>query len=100
MKKIIASGLILVLSRVGAILSVIWALVEFILYLAKDKVFNWWCIWSLIICILLPIVISVITLVKAVNNNSLSSPGKKSAFQMKLEEEMKKRLEAQAKNKK
>lgn len=99
MKIILASGLIL-LSRIGAILSVIWAVVEFILYLAKDKVFNWWCIWTLIICVLLPIVVSVITLLKTVKNNSFSSPGKKSAFQMKLEEEMKKRLEAQAKNKK
>lgn len=99
MKIILASGLIL-LSRIGAILSVIWAVVEFILYLAKDKVFNWWCIWTLIICVLLPIVVSVITLLKTVKNNSFSSPGKKSAFQMKLEEEMKKRLEAQVKNKK
>lgn len=99
MKIILASGLIL-LSRIGAILSVIWAVVEFILYLAKDKAFNWWCIWTLIICVLLPIVVSVITLLKTVKNNSFSSPGKKSAFQMRLEEEMKKRLEAQAKNKK
>lgn len=99
MKIILASGLIL-LSRIGAILSVIWAVLEFILYIAKDKVFNWWCIWTLIICVLLPIVVSVITLLKTVKNNSFSSPGKKSAFQMRLEEEMKKRLEAQAKNKK
>lgn len=33
----------------GTIISCIWGIVEFILYLVKDKPFNWLCIWSIII---------------------------------------------------
>lgn len=97
--KYLFSSILILISRFGAILSIIWAMLEFILYLVKDKAFNWWCIWSFIICILLGIVVSVSTLLKAFKNNSFSSPGKKSAFQIRLEEEMKKRIEEQNKKK-
>ena len=47
MKSIIAVSIATV-SYLGAVISVIWALVEFILYLVKDKEFNWLSLWMIL----------------------------------------------------
>lgn len=33
----------------GTVLSGIWSIVEFLIYLVKDNPFNWWSIWMIII---------------------------------------------------
>ena len=51
------------LSYFGAWVSCIWAVIQFILYLAKDIAFNWWCIWSIVIFFALVLCLSIITVI-------------------------------------
>jgi undecaprenyl pyrophosphate phosphatase UppP len=41
--------LIKILSILTINVSAIWAVVSFLIYLVKDKEFNWWSIWLIII---------------------------------------------------
>lgn len=34
-----------IVTSAAASLSLVWAVIEFILYLVKDKPFNWWSVW-------------------------------------------------------
>lgn len=48
--------ILIVIFYLSFIVSAIWAVVEFILYLAKDDPFNWMSVWSTIIGFVLTIV--------------------------------------------
>lgn len=48
--KYVLSGLMSIVCYLGTFASCIWAIVEFILYLVKDKTFNWWSVWMILIC--------------------------------------------------
>ena len=39
------------LAVLSANASFIWAIIEFILYLVKDKEFNWWSVWTFLISV-------------------------------------------------
>lgn len=49
MKKLVLA-ILGVTAYLGATASGIWAIVEFVLYLVKDKEFNWWSVWMILIC--------------------------------------------------
>lgn len=100
--KIIFTILLQIISYLGTVLSSIWAIVEFILYLVKDKAFNWWSIWAILICIGAGIVLFVLNIIfvlmhkkkndKIKNSFHNGEFKKQSRFQQKLEEmEYKKR---------
>lgn len=59
--KLIVSIFLLYLSVITANVAVIWAAVEFVLYLVKDHVFNWWSIWALIISTVLSFMFAVLS---------------------------------------
>lgn len=92
MKKIVTSVFFMVVAYVGIPLSSIWAIVGFILYLVKDTPFNWWSIWSFLICIFMFLVNIALTVVFAHNleqeeNKKEIKVGvlKKSAFTQRME---------------
>lgn len=69
----------------GFYICCVWSVVEFILYLVKDKEFNWWSLWSILICV----VISFTSFVFAVilSDDSRQKPVfERSSFQERLEE--------------
>ena len=41
----------------------IWAIVEFILYLAKDMPFNWWSLYSCIISLITAVIFWILSMV-------------------------------------
>lgn len=57
--KTILIGIVAFLGYLGTGVASIWAVVEFILYLTKDKLFNWGSIWMLSICIGVVLLISI-----------------------------------------
>jgi len=54
--KTITTMIIMIISYIGCAVTPIWAIVEFILYLVKDREFNWWSVWTFIISIIVAIV--------------------------------------------
>lgn len=58
--KLIVSAILLYLSVIAANVAAFWAVVEFVLYLVKDHVFNWWSVWTLIISIVLSLIFAVL----------------------------------------
>ncbi len=46
--KTVLSGVLMVLTSIGVAISGVWAIVEFILHLAKDKPFDWMSVWFII----------------------------------------------------
>lgn len=90
MKKL---TILLVLSAISNILfyvSCIWALVEFILYIAKDHVFNWYSLLAIAACFIVP-VINAIVLVRESNKaakqiDDLKNRVGRSRFQQRLDE--------------
>jgi len=86
MKKLVLAVLGLI-SYFGSAASCVWAVVEFILYLVKDKEFNWWSVWMILICGVIAIVFiftAAITDAKEKVSAAKFTP-KKSTFQEKLE---------------
>lgn len=49
MKKLIFS-VIAIVGYIGICVCSIWAIVSFIIYLVKDIPFNWWSVWTFLIC--------------------------------------------------
>ena len=73
----------------GSVVSCIWAVIEFILYLVKDTVFNWWSVWSILMFGFVALVLGLTTLVFSAKerNKSIKEFGtKKSSFQTRLEQ--------------
>ncbi len=87
--------IITLISYLGAVLCPVWALVEFILYLVKDKEFNWSSLWLSIISYILIVVMIFINAFyenkKQYENRQQSfikthGKNKKSKWQSRLEE--------------
>lgn len=92
--KVIITIVLAVVAYLGISISFIWAIVEFILYLVKDKDFNWWSIWSIILCVVTAVVLTFVVVFmehKAKRDVLNSFGGKKSKFQQRLEEMQAKR---------
>lgn len=80
--KYILAGLFTIVSYFGILVSGIWAIVSFIVYLVKDKPFQWWSIGSIGICtVLLFVSVFIAAYVKAV-----AEVKRKSKWQQRLEE--------------
>jgi predicted membrane channel-forming protein YqfA (hemolysin III family) len=75
------------ISYLGSVISCIWALIEFIIYLVKDTQFNWWSVWCILIFGLLALILGLITFVFLAKDRT-----KKSSFQIRLEEMQKSRI--------
>ena len=58
--KTILTVLTAIVAYLGSGLSIIWAAIEFILYLVKDKPFNWMSVWSLVLCVSVSMVLFVL----------------------------------------
>lgn len=46
----VAVLVLLLLTNVGVSASLLWTIVEFIMYLVKDDKFNWWSVGTVLIC--------------------------------------------------
>lgn len=98
--KVVSTTILAVLAYLGSAVSCIWAIVEFILYLVKDKVFNWWSVWMILICgglALVMFIFSAVFTVKARNESVKNFTGKKSRFQERLEQMAEERKRASGK---
>ena len=88
--KTLLSGLIGFVAYLGSVVSFIWAIVEFILYLAKDKIFNWWSVWSILICIGVALLMFIASAVFAVKDKhkikNTQVIAKKSMFEERMEQ--------------
>lgn len=84
-----------VLAVIVANISFLWVIIEFILYLVKDKSFNWWSVYTFIISVVVALAIVIyasVVKVKASKKrlNDLIGKPRKSKFQQKLDEAMSK----------
>jgi hypothetical protein len=95
MKAIIIS-LITVFCYFLMSLSVIWAIIEFILYLVKDRQFNWWSVIAVVIFGILAFIFGITILF--IEDDKPSTEQEKSVFAKRLEE-IKKIRESENKNK-
>lgn len=92
--KVISLLVAKVLAVIAANVAFVWAIIEFILYLAKDKVFNWWSVWAFVISVVVAIALVIIAAVWQVKERNRAwddmkqrrATGKKSRFQERLEE--------------
>lgn len=83
-----------VLAYLGSTISIVWAIVEFVLYIAKDKPFNWWSIWTLIICIVLSFALFILGVYLEAKSYGLRPTYRgKGGFQNRLERMQKEREE-------
>jgi uncharacterized membrane protein len=93
--KVVLTSLLALIAYVGSTISCIWSLVEFILYLVKDKPFNWWSVWSILIFIGLGLIMLIHLFTKSIKNRNKSVEDfnlkRKSKFQERLDEMEKKR---------
>lgn len=75
---------------VGVAICPIWAIIEFILYLVKDRPFNWWSVWTTCICLACGIflIFYVEHLKRKAVNEAMTPPGprKSSRLQQKFDE--------------
>jgi hypothetical protein len=52
------------IATISANICFVWAGVEFILYLVKDHVFNWWSIWGFLLSIVVTLIcVALVTLI-------------------------------------
>jgi high-affinity Fe2+/Pb2+ permease len=94
--KVISLLVVKVLAVIVANLAFFWAIIEFILYLVKDKVFNWWSVWTFCISVAVALVVVAYGGIYAIKNrnkalNSLKKMREdkpKSRFQQKLDKAM------------
>lgn len=87
--SLFALGAVLIyLSCVGYI---IWAIIEFILYLVKDNPFNWLPVYLLVGTISCILLFFIIVLIIPTDKRITNRPLRKSAFQTRLEEMQKQR---------
>jgi hypothetical protein len=96
--KVISLLIVKVLAIIGTYGAFAWAVIEFILYLVKDKVFNWWCVYTFFISIGVLLGTLAYSAVYAIKNRN-KSLGKlmemrkdkpKSKFKQRIEEAMNK----------
>lgn len=95
MKKAISLLGAKVLAVMSANVAFVWIIIEFILYLAKDKVFNWWSVWSFVISVVVAIAVVIILAVWQVKEQNMIKQKRdkipKSRFQQRLEKMEQKR---------
>ena len=58
--KPLLTGALAFIFYFGSCASCVWAIVEFILYLVKDKIFNWWSVWLAVIFGVLALVMFIV----------------------------------------
>ena len=94
--KIISLLIIQWIAVVAANVTFLWGIIEFILYLIKDKAFNWWSVWGFIISVVIALVCVVFALIvkSKARTTSINSGRFKSRFQQRLEEMEQKRKSA------
>ena len=63
MKKIIGLLITKILAVIMANVSFIWVIIEFILYIEKDQVFNWWSVLAFVISVIVSITLVVFAIV-------------------------------------
>ncbi len=98
--KVILTSVSGLIAYIGCVISCIWAVVEFILYLGKDKIFNWWSVWMIVIFAILSMVMIVVSAYLKQKEQSKiinyrTDLNKKSKFQQKLEEAINRQKENQ-----
>lgn len=91
--KIIITLFFQIIAYAGSIVSCIWAIVEFLLYLVKDREFNWWSVWSILICIGLGIILFILNIVFVITKkeekiNPLERKSYKSRLQQRLDQKI------------
>ncbi len=70
--KVISLMVAQVLTVIIANATFVWAIIEFILFLAKDKEFNWWSVWFFVISAVVAIILTIIAVVtKAKQRNRM-----------------------------
>lgn len=84
--KTITVGFLALVSYFGITISIIWAFVEFVLHLVKDKEFNWWSVWMILICIISAIVFGISAMVIAVQEKLNAPKRALSKFSQQLKE--------------
>lgn len=84
--------IVAVLSYIGCTISSIWAVIEFILYLVKDKPFNWNSLWLTIFFIILSVLMAVFTAAVAIYIKKKEQNNKNTSFEKRLEEIRKSRV--------
>jgi phosphotransferase system glucose/maltose/N-acetylglucosamine-specific IIC component len=70
--KVVSTILMAVVAYFGITVSCIWSVVEFILYLVKDKEFNWWSVYSIFICLFTSLFLVIISFIFAYLNGKKS----------------------------
>ena len=70
--KIINLLIIQWIAVLSANLTFLWAIIEFILYLVKDKPFNWISIWLFLLSILVILVSIIFTAITKLSNKSIN----------------------------
>lgn len=68
--KVVLTSVAAIIAYLGSVVSSIWAIVEFILYLVKDKIFNWWSVWSILICAVLALVLFIFSSIFSIKSKS------------------------------
>jgi phosphotransferase system glucose/maltose/N-acetylglucosamine-specific IIC component len=100
--KVVSLLVAQVLAVITANVAFVWGIIEFILYLAKDKEFNWWSVWAFVISAVIAIAITIIAAVAKVKQRNRAwddmkqrrTTGKRSRFQERLEEMQRQRANA------
>lgn len=90
--KVLLTGVLAFIAYFGSVVSCVWAIVEFILYLVKDKIFNWWSVWSILLCAGLALfifILSIVLIAKEKKDGIKNFQGKTmSRFNQRLAEKM------------
>ena len=70
----------------------IWAIIEFIVYLVKDKAFNWLSVWLFIASVVLFILLMILAIITNGKTLTKDFHSTKSKFQQRLEDMQNKRM--------
>lgn len=92
--KYIVTYLLAVIFYLASSICSIWALIEFIIYLVKDKEFNWWGVQGMFIFLAAAIGMSILAFIIKVKNpkpTKSRTPLKKSKWQQRMDEIQKQR---------
>ena len=94
MKKFL-SLLLVIISYIISVISSIWMIVEFVIYLVKDKPFNWNSLYVFIVSVIATILFQFIFFIITINGKSKTidrtTTLTKSKFQQRLEDIAKQR---------
>ncbi len=90
--KTLIFGILSIVSYLGILVCPIWAIIEFILYLVKDKEFNWNSLWFFISSIILFIVFLILAAYFSNKESKKNYVNSKSKWQQRLDEMKSKRV--------